>query len=561
MTHEQAGTNGRANGKVGPLEPFPLPADGSQPLTRPDLDGPAVPVQPRGTAPDAGPSAPEEDLPPTQPVSGGPAVGGPGPGPGAGGPAAAEPGRPWTAVTTDGTAYDLRSVGDIAALLDRATQNLTDVSKEFPRSVPGGRGPGRWLRMLIGVDESLLARVWEERPRYTGLGAIVLGTAVMAAVSMFDGLNEAFGPVWPLLILVALFWGTFICCIDRWLIASTHGAHAARWRIFVPRLALSLLFGVIIATPLVLTIFGSEVVTRAATDQQNALTTYESQLRACNPLPDPTTGKVPAAPAGCVGHTLPVSDPATGLTQTTGREIRQRTQLAGQVASANATIKQYDTTIRDECNGASGPGLSGVPGVGPNCNRDRQQEDSFKKENDVAKWQQQLTDLNAEIEQQTATVGTQTQTYSNGITNAINAKVAARQSSQGRIGLLDRIDALGELFVANAAIAAATVLLGLFVLMVDCLPVLSKMMSGTTNYDRLVEDRLRSAAAIGAAAIRVGERRAIGADEVALHAVESQVRAQLEQIDEASRVERGRRDAEVDRKIAELTEEFRRMDF
>lgn len=43
--------------------------------------------------------------------------------------------------------------------------------------------------------------------------------------------------------------------------------------------------------------------------------------------------------------------------------------------------------------------------------------------------------------------------------------------------------------------------------------------------------------------------------------MESQVRAQMEQIDEASRVERGRRDAEVDRKIAELTEEFRRMDF
>ena len=141
-------------------------------------------------------------------------------------------------------------------------------------------------------------------------------------------------------------------------------------------------------------------------------------------------------------------------------------------------------------------------GVGPNCDRDRQQEDSFKKANDVAKWQLQLTDLDAEIKQQTATVGTQTQTYSNDITNAINAKVAARKNSQGRIGLLDRIDALGELFAADAAIAAATVLLGLFVLMVDCLPVLSKMMSGTTNYDRLVEDRLRSATAIGAAAIQ-----------------------------------------------------------
>jgi hypothetical protein len=525
---EQTGTNGHVNGTMGPLEPFPLPADAWPPPTRPDLDGPAVPAPP-------------------------------GRGPEAGGPAAAGPDRPWTAVTADGTAYDLRTVGDIAALLDQATQSLAEASKEFPRSVPAGRGPSRWLRKLIGVDESLLGRVWEERPRYTGLGAIVLGTALMAAVSMFDALNEALGPAWPVLILGALFWGTFICCIDRWLISSTHGARAARWRIFVPRLALSLLFGVIIATPLVLTIFGSEVVTRAASDQQNALTSYESQLKACNPLPDPTTGKVPAAPSGCVGHTLPVSDPATGLTQALGQEIQQRAQLTQQVSSANATIAQYDTTIRDECNGVSGPGLSGVPGIGPNCERDRQQEEAFEQQNDVAKWQQQLTNLNAKILQQTASVGTQTQGYSNDITKAINAKVTARANSQGRIGLLDRINALGELFTANVAIAAATVLLGLFVLMVDCLPVLSKMMSGTTNYDRLVEDRLRSAEAIGAAAVRVSERRATGADEVALHAVESQVRAQLEQIDEASRVERGRRDAEVDRKIAELTEEFRRM--
>lgn len=516
MTPDQSGTNsgtnGHANGTVGPFEPFPLPADGWQP--------------------------------PTQPISAGP-------------PAAASPVAPWTAVTSDGTAYDLRSAGDIAALLDQATQSLADVSKEFPRSITGESGPGRWLRRLIGVDESLLARVWEERPRYTGLGAIVLGTAVMAAVSMFDALNEALGPVWPLLILAALFWGTLICCIDRWLIASTHGAHAARWRIFGPRLALSLLFGVIIATPLVLTIFGSEVVARAATDQQNALTTYESQLKACNPLPDPTTGQVPAAPAGC--ETLPVSDPTTGLTQTIQREKQQRTVLASQVSNANATITQDDTTIRDECNGVSGTGLSGVPGVGPNCKRDRQQEDSFKKANNVAQWQQQLNNLNATIEQQIATVGTLTQKYSDNITSAINAKVTARQHSQGRIGLLDRIDALGELFATNAAIAAATVLLGLFVLMVDCLPVLSKMMAGVTNYDRLVEDRLRSAAATGAAAIKVSERQATGADEVALYAVESHIRAQMEQIDEAARVERGRRDAEVDRKIAELTEQFRRM--
>src|SRR5258708_34465613 len=104
LTHEQAGTNGHANGTAGPLEPFPLPADAWQPLTRPALDGPAVPVQPRGPAPDAGPSAPEEELPPTQPMKAGLAAEGPGPGPDAGGPAATGPGRPWPAGPPGGTA-------------------------------------------------------------------------------------------------------------------------------------------------------------------------------------------------------------------------------------------------------------------------------------------------------------------------------------------------------------------------------------------------------------------------------------------------------------------------
>src|SRR5579859_5112081 len=50
----------------------------------------------------------------------------------------------------------------------------------FPEAAPPSHGAGRWLRGLIGVDEGLLDRVWEERARYTGLGAIVLGTAAMA---------------------------------------------------------------------------------------------------------------------------------------------------------------------------------------------------------------------------------------------------------------------------------------------------------------------------------------------------------------------------------------------
>jgi hypothetical protein len=59
------------------------------------------------------------------------------------------------------------------------------------------------------------------------------------------------------------------------------------------------------------------------------------------------------------------------------------------------------------------------------------------------------------------------------------------------------------------------------------------------------------------AAMKVSERQATGRDEIALHAINSEVRARIEQIDEASRVERAERDAQLDRKIAELAAKLR----
>lgn len=430
------------------------------------------------------------------------------------------------------------------------------VSLDFPHRASPVRGPGRWLRVFTGVDEDLLDRVWEERARYTGLGAIVFGTAIMAMLSMFDALDQVFGPIWPVLLMVALFWGAFVCGIDRWLISSTHGARGSRWRIFMPRIALAVLFGIIIAVPLVLTVFGSEIVAQAAKAQSSDVATYESQLKACNPLPG-QSATVPAGSAICNDLRISVSDPAVGTLSALASEKAHLQQLTGTITADNKKIAGFNTTARNECNGARGPGLSGLLGQGPNCNRDRHQADAFTRDSQVAKLETEFVTLSEKVSSQALTAGTQTQTYATAITGEINKLVAARQASEGRIGLLNRIDALGALASTSAVIAGATVLLGLFVVVVDCLPVMSKMMSGTTRYDELVDNRLTTAATIAAAGLKVSERQATGEDEVALETIESDVRARLEQLDEASRVSKARRDAELDRRIAELAAEFR----
>jgi hypothetical protein len=464
--------------------------------------------------------------------------------------------------SANGHGYLKEEVSDYTAPAGGATIPLdlrSDPEPGFPRAARPVRGPGKWLRGLIGVDEHLLDRVWEERTRYSGLGAIVLGTAIMAALSMLDAMDQIFGPVWPALLLVALFWGTFIFGIDRWLIASTHGARSGRWRIFIPRFVLALFFGVIIATPLVLTVFGSEVVSQAQDDQNKAVLTYESQLKQCNPLPSASQAAQAAAQsASCAQLRVPVSDPAIGTDKAIASEVAQRDALNTIITADNTQISNLNTIARDECNGNSGEGLSGVVGVGPNCERDRQKADDFTRTSDVTALQAKVTTLDSEIATQTVTAGQQTQAYASNTSNAVANLVATKTADEGRIGMLNRIDALGELADQHFVIGAATVLLGLFIIMVDCLPVLSKMMSGTTKYDEVLEFRLRAATKMTSEATRVSERHATSRDEIALYRMESNVQAQRDQIDDTSRVERAMRNAELDRRIAQLAAEYRR---
>lgn len=433
-----------------------------------------------------------------------------------------------------------------------------ETTKAFPEAAPPSRGPGKWLRGLTGVDEKLLDRVWEERPRYTCLGAIVLGTATMAALSMLDALDQIFGLVSPGLVLVALFWGALICWIDRFLIASTHGARSRRWLIFVPRIVLAVMFGAIIATPLMLTVFGSAVVSQAQNDQSNALLTYESKLKLCNPLPDqPAKAAAAAQSPGCAQFYVPVSNPAIGTSKAIASEQAQRDQLSAVITADNNQIAALDTIARDECNGVSGSGFSGIVGVGPNCDRDRQKADSFASTSDVAKLQSEVTSLDNKIAKQTLTAGQQTQAYASNVSNAVASLVTTKKQQEGRIGLLNRIYALGELASAHGVIAVATFLLAIFIITVDCLPVLSKMMSGTTPYDNIQELRRRSAERMASESMKVAERQATSRDEKELHRLESDVRAAHELIDEESRFDRAKRDAELDRQIAHLAAAYR----
>jgi hypothetical protein len=121
-------------------------------------------------------------------------------------------------------------------------------------------GPGRRLRAIAGVDESVLDWVPEERARYARLGAIILNTGLLAGLSLITALNHVVQAPLFAVILVGMFWAFMVMSFDGWLIASTHGViGATKFWFFLPRIVVSVLLGAVIAEPLVLWAFAPAV--------------------------------------------------------------------------------------------------------------------------------------------------------------------------------------------------------------------------------------------------------------------------------------------------------------
>ncbi|MGH3889539.1 MAG: DUF4407 domain-containing protein [Pseudonocardiaceae bacterium] len=349
----------------------------------------------------------------------------------------------------------------------------------------------RWLRKLTGVDETLLDQVPNERPRYTALGGIVLGTAVIAGFSMWTALTLVQDTASVLLLFPALIWALFVLNLDRWLVSSSSGS---RWHrraaILAPRLVIAFFFGVIIAEPLVLRIFDTAVEQHIQDGRDKEVDALRSNLIRCNPVPgaEPTP-----AIDGCDGYLILFASSSASQ----GIELAElRREAAALQESSNADTAELgrlqELAFR-ECNGTPGVGLSGDRGRGLECLRREQAADDFALTHPITERSNQLTRLNARIIQLQGDVTTANVDFQAVRAAEADRRVDELRANQREIGLLERFRALDELVRANNFLFAALWFMRIFFILVDCLPVLVKFFGGLTAYDRLID--LRSAAA------------------------------------------------------------------
>src|SRR6185312_6280570 len=123
----------------------------------------------------------------------------------------------------------------------------------------------------------------------------VVGTALMAMLSMTAALYFIFGGFQPFIPFAVPIWGVFILSLDRWLMSSTVSSSGGMWSKLLPRLCLSIALGVIVAEPLLLGIYRTAIEEQVAKDRAQALVSRESDLRTCNPIPGTPAATGPEA--------------------------------------------------------------------------------------------------------------------------------------------------------------------------------------------------------------------------------------------------------------------------
>ncbi|MEV4094296.1 DUF4407 domain-containing protein [Streptosporangium saharense] len=414
---------------------------------------------------------------------------------------------------------------------------------------------GRRLRVLAGVNEGVLDQVPLERTRYVGLGGVILGTAVIAGVSMWFALGQVVGRVHPGMVVLALGWTLVVLNLDRWLVSTVTGMWQRRIMMLFPRLLVAVVLGSIVAEPLVLRVFETAVVQHVADGREAARSAERALLTRCNPMTGAPSG------SGCENAGLLVSSASADEAEISDLE-KDAARLQKRVDDAHGEYRRLKDQASAECVGKKITGVtSGRRGVGPLCRRLEAAARSARSLSDLDGNTEKLRELRERISALRAPLAAKRGDLGKRIQAAIDERLAAMPAGNAPVGILERMRALHEISSENTYLFAASWLFRLFLVLIDCLPVLVKLMGGTTTYDRMVEHANRMGERVHEKRVQFEADARVGELELDAYAraEERRKRRQLIELDgQAADAEaRARREELMNRRTEELNRQSR----
>lgn len=355
----------------------------------------------------------------------------------------------------------------------------------------------RLLVSLAGARHDLLEKTPTDRFRYTATGGVLLTTAAIAATSAAFALMTAVRVSAVPAALLGIAWGVVILNLDR-LLLVTMTRSGGLWRAVataLPRLALALLLGAVISTPLVLRIFQPEIdaelkVLAVAKTQQ-----FEDELKT-----NPRYAAIPGLEKQLVEQQQLANSNPDAVAETDPAVTAARAQ----VEQTKNTYEEAQRQAQCEIDGSCG---TGVPGVAEAAEERRATRDIALENFEEAKTT--LTNVlgtaKAAAKANADTARAEADRLQTDLTTRREDRAAEQaafdESVRKDTGLLSRIEALDSVGDSRGDLWLAQLLLFLLFMSLEVLPVLVKLMQVAgppTVYDELVEEMNDSARRIAA---------------------------------------------------------------
>lgn len=287
-----------------------------------------------------------------------------------------------------------------------------------------------------GADKSILRRTPTDINKYASIGATVFFTGVFASIAGGFALFSVFKSV-IVSVLFGMVWGLMIFNLDRYIVMSIKKKDNP-WKEFtmaLPRLVLAVLIAFVIAKPLELKLFESEINSELVLMEQERFKEQEETLRARF---SPEIAKI--------------KDDIQGLNSQIEAKREKRNEL-NQMA-----IQEAD-----------GTGGSGLKNLGPIYKAKKRDADLAQQELDNTE-----TLLNPEIEAKRLQI------------KEIEASMNTNLTGMDKVrldGFAARLDALGNLSSKSSTILWASIFITLLFIAIETAPLFVKLISERSPYD------------------------------------------------------------------------------
>ena len=303
----------------------------------------------------------------------------------------------------------------------------------------------QFLMICSGGNIHILRKTPSEWNKFSGIGGIVLFTAVFATLSAGYAMYTVFDNMWAAAAF-GILWGLMIFNLDRYIVSSIKKTGTVWNQILmaIPRLILATFLGIIISKPLELKIFEKEVNKQLNTIIQRNKTQLQAEMN---------------------GRILQQSGPFE----------TEKKQIAGKIAQYQASYDSASVELEKEILGTKTGLTSGKVGYGSNAKRkaELKEQRRLDLENYQKQMQPRIEYLDTEISK---------------VYNNIETERNKTETFEDRFnGFAARLQALDELGKNSAIIAlAASFIMGLFICL-EISPVLVKLISSVGPYDWLLD--------------------------------------------------------------------------